>query len=1252
MSWSYDTGTISQTFTVQGGQQSTGLIGMYPITLSDSDTFFVSAGTLTGTAAVEKVESVRVRIAYRINGFQDSRNFIAFSPGGLNIKAPGQPASGGVSTFPPELVLRGAEAHVGPDAIDTTFTPDGVYNSPSINTRGNQIFNPSGWIDPQLRIDMTSYGTLSITITRLQLDITTTYVGIDPTDNDNSARPEALDGDLTGVGFRHNATSTGSGGSATTQLTRGPNYTWAIPPPNNALFDTNYTARIDHISLEALTWFGYGGGGIDIRSANRNPYASTLTANPLDNPGVLTVRLKEFVNGDYLEGTTGVFSVGGNQVNSFDINLIHGAVEFTFQFKADGITTGDVVVLEISRPNGSAIERLYHWVDLTPANLSFTDQPVTTTEVGLPFGTVAVAFVDANGDIITGSTDNITLEAFQEDGATPPLNGTLQGTLTVAAVAGVATFSDLTFDGVGIIKLKATSGTNIPTFSNPINVLGFPIPSTVTGLRQNLAEDGSLWVKVTGVATPSYSTPTDAEKHIIDGDNAVEDSVTTDGFRWRFKYPFILRSVFMRGLLSNLNLAPTIEVYTSTDTTTGQNGTWTLLTTFTPSRVNVFQRVSFPNLTPTSPAIRGLWVTLNDQGGTATMAWKAIHVAGMYLGAPFAYGDRAQGTLIQDEEIITIPRVGAKLFGAANVTRELFFQNTLGKSTTITVSQAAARFGGDTLADSNNFDIEDTDGTSLTGGTLGATGQLPYNHDYDITTSDNDGSGLHLSRVTVRRQGEPIVVTGYPESSSFDIIVRTLLTGDILFSYTYNTSTQEVKWFVHESEAELYVADNTVRPFIVDVYSLDTGFLLRQLSVDDASITNTVKLAGICVTANGDLVISTDDNSTGDDLIVANRLTGAFVSSVSLSGTTPQQKPMAPYTGDLVCVCQGSGGGAFLWEVINVRTGVTSYTMDPDADTNRTPLATISYDAVNDYWRMPAAFSTQIEWLTYNASTGAFIGETSPMSPPAPAQTGDTPFSWVDPVTAIEYVFWEWDVLFSGPIGDYGNHTLVYDLGLDPFPDIGSTDGGGTAFGRANVAVPGYFAGATLIPADIVGNLDDGLAVEDLNFALVLNEASAPVTERYTTWGLAADAGVLYQNLNQPNLLIIGDAGIIYVLDNERPHDDGAVIPLHFRTGPVPQSTANTDVHTFRRFHSVSWETASTPPAQGWYTQLQAWDVDDQSNVYTTSFTQFQKEVRVKIPLRARQIIIEWFVNTTTDYNPVGMQLRFQNTPRPLRGYN
>jgi hypothetical protein len=80
---------------------------------------------------------------------------------------------------------------------------------------------------------------------------------------------------------------------------------------------------------------------------------------------------------------------------------------------------------------------------LSADHLVFLTQPATTT-AGHTMAKVQVEIVGSNGKVVTGDSSPVTLQIAGEPGS-----GVLGGTLTVAAVNGIATFSDLSISQAG-----------------------------------------------------------------------------------------------------------------------------------------------------------------------------------------------------------------------------------------------------------------------------------------------------------------------------------------------------------------------------------------------------------------------------------------------------------------------------------------------------------------------------------------------------------------------------------------------------------------------------------------------------------------------------------------------------------------------------------------------------------------------------------------------------------------------------------
>ena len=139
-------------------------------------------------------------------------------------------------------------------------------------------------------------------------------------------------------------------------------------------------------------------------------------------------------------------------------------------------------------------------ITVTPATasaLAFTVQPTSTTAGAAISPAVRVEVRDPLGNRVASATSAITLAI-----GTNPAGGTLLGTKTVAAVAGVATFSDLTIDLTGTgYTLRATSGSLTAATSTPFDISGGSVSvsrSTVSAVPTTIpASSGTATITVT-----------------------------------------------------------------------------------------------------------------------------------------------------------------------------------------------------------------------------------------------------------------------------------------------------------------------------------------------------------------------------------------------------------------------------------------------------------------------------------------------------------------------------------------------------------------------------------------------------------------------------------------------------------------------------------------------------------------------------------------------------------------------------------
>ncbi|HMA47209.1 MAG TPA: hypothetical protein VKP11_08425, partial [Frankiaceae bacterium] len=153
-----------------------------------------------------------------------------------------------------------------------------------------------------------------------------------------------------------------------------------------------------------------------------------------------TVTIGTNLAGGTLSGTTTVAAVAG--VAAFStLSIDRAGSGYTLVATATGLSGATSAPFDVTV--GAA------------SRLAFTVPPVTTTAGATITPAIAVTALDAGGNTVTGFTADVTVTI----GANPAA-GTLSGTTTVAAVAGVATFSTLSINrsGSGYTLVASASG--------------------------------------------------------------------------------------------------------------------------------------------------------------------------------------------------------------------------------------------------------------------------------------------------------------------------------------------------------------------------------------------------------------------------------------------------------------------------------------------------------------------------------------------------------------------------------------------------------------------------------------------------------------------------------------------------------------------------------------------------------------------------------------------------------------------------
>src|SRR5437667_176154 len=158
------------------------------------------------------------------------------------------------------------------------------------------------------------------------------------------------------------------------------------------------------------------------------------------------------------------------------------------------------------------------------AKLPFAQQP-TDTAAGQTISVVTVQILDTNGNL-TGSTANVSLALTGN-----PAGVTLSGTLTKAAVSGVATFNDLSTNKGGVYTLSASSagltGATSASFTitNPAPTLASIAP-TSGNLTQTLDVTFTGTNFISGVSSVSFGSDITVNSTVVNSQTAITANIT------------------------------------------------------------------------------------------------------------------------------------------------------------------------------------------------------------------------------------------------------------------------------------------------------------------------------------------------------------------------------------------------------------------------------------------------------------------------------------------------------------------------------------------------------------------------------------------------------------------------------------------------------------------------------------------------------------------------------------------------------
>src|SRR5438034_45955 len=325
----------------------------------------------------------------------------------------------------------------------TTFPNSGTITI-ALPSGGWSSFSSSGAGAVSIASE-TCGGSPSLSIAASLITITTGGGGCNTGQSINVNYSNATAGTTVGANIFQAQSKVGGSGSNLVNLATSPSVTLGSGTPSKLAI----TSVNGGSSVTSGTAFN-----VVVQSQNNASTASNVTA---DTRFTLSVGAGAGTAGGTLVGT---IPAGSNSVTVSGITYTNSAGEngvtlAATQTSGDPLTAGTSAAFSVI---GAANK------------LAFTSSPGSTT-AGASFG-ATVAVQDSVGHTVTGDTSSVTLSIAA---GTPTSGGpgSLSGTVTVSAVAGVATFSGLSINTAGTgYKLHAVDGGLTAADSSAFNITG------------------------------------------------------------------------------------------------------------------------------------------------------------------------------------------------------------------------------------------------------------------------------------------------------------------------------------------------------------------------------------------------------------------------------------------------------------------------------------------------------------------------------------------------------------------------------------------------------------------------------------------------------------------------------------------------------------------------------------------------------------------------------------------------------------
>ena len=410
--------------------------------------------TLTGTLPTVAQQAAQPLLACFYTGYGSTAGFALSAPNGTNTEPLVVPAST-IQSIPLGQFTAANNYSITAQVyfISSDSTCDGTFDSDLTNQSPVQVIAPS-------------------------LGTYTGPTSVPQTNPSTNLQAAPLSLNIPAGGF---FTSANTAGATTIQFGSFGNVTLAIPATATSSINVPVPAAFSSSTVGTTASLSICNTlpGVNSPICITPSPAITLTVTALAaSAGTITATpTPVLISGQTV--LTAQFAKGANTGNAVNLGAPSGAVNFT----ADGNALAPApLILDTTATFTAQTTSVF----TPPTKLAFQVQAVNTPLNTAITPSVQVAVEDAAGTVVTNSTAPVTVGLYSDQN-----NGVLSGTLTVNAVNGIATFSDLTINALGTgYSIRAYSGNLTAVIGNAFNItppaITMTVPSELVGINSTL----------------------------------------------------------------------------------------------------------------------------------------------------------------------------------------------------------------------------------------------------------------------------------------------------------------------------------------------------------------------------------------------------------------------------------------------------------------------------------------------------------------------------------------------------------------------------------------------------------------------------------------------------------------------------------------------------------------------------------------------------------------------------------------------